>query len=323
MLQPLVILTGPTAVGKTSLSIALAKATEGEIISADSMQVYRGMDIGTAKIRPEEMDGVRHHMIDVLDPDEACDVLTYKRMVTDCIKEITGRGHLPILVGGTGFYLQAVLYDIAFTEEESGGRTREAVTAFYEAHGKEALYQRLVEVDPEYAASLSPNNVKKVIRAVEYYETTGGKLSEHNAREREREAAYNAAYFVLTMDRQRLYERIDRRVDVMVAEGLVDEVRGLMQQGYTRDLVSMQGIGYKEVIDALNGECGMEEAIARIKQASRHYAKRQLTWFRRERDVIWFDKEQKKEEEILQEMIQILRERGITKDGADSTDGDL
>ena len=287
----IIVLTGPTAVGKTSASIGLAKAIGGEIISADSMQVYRHMDIGSAKITPEEMDGVKHHLIDVLDPSEAFNVVTFQQMAKAAMKEIYAAGHIPIVVGGTGFYIQALLYDIDFTEETDATRYREELEALAISRGKEYLYEQLQAVDPEGAAAIHPNNVKRVIRALEYYRNTGGKISEHNEASHQKESPYDFTYFVLDMERDKLYERIDKRVDLMIEQGLVDEVKALASMGATRDMVSMQGLGYKEILDYLDGKIGLDEAIYRIKRDSRHFAKRQLTWFRRERDVTWIHKE--------------------------------
>lgn len=304
----LIVLTGPTAVGKTSASIGLAKAIGGEIISADSMQVYRHMDIGSAKITPEEMEGVKHHLIDVLDPSEAFNVVTFQQMAKAAMEEIYAAGHIPIVVGGTGFYIQALLYDIDFTEEDDATQYREELEELAKTRGKDYLYEQLQQVDPEGAAAIHPNNVKRVIRALEYYRNTGGKISEHNEASHQKESPYDFTYFVLDMNREELYRRIDKRVDIMIEQGLVDEVKALAANGATRDMVSMQGLGYKEILDYLDGEITLEEAIYRIKRDSRHFAKRQLTWFRRERDVTWVHKEDFDMEEarILEFMLQEL-----------------
>ncbi len=310
--NPLIILTGPTAAGKTSLSLSLAEAVGGEIVSADSMQVYRGMDIGTAKIRPEETRGIPHHLIDVCDPTEDYNVARFVQEARRVLPGIYERGHVPVLAGGTGYYIQALLYGIDFAEEEDTAEIRAELMAYAGAHGAEALHRRLAEIDPDAAEAIHPNNVKRVVRALEYHAANGGRISEHNRREREKEAVFQSAYFVLTMDRARLYERIDRRVEQMFEEGLADEVRGLLAGGLSRGAVSMQGLGYKETAAALCGEMTMEEAKARIQRDTRHFAKRQLTWFRRERDVIWLDKDSYTgEEALLAEMLRILREKGI------------
>lgn len=290
MKKPLLILTGPTAVGKTALSIALAKQVGGEIISADSMQVYRGMDIGSAKIRPEEMDGVPHYLIDLLDPKEEFDVVRFAGHAKKAMEEIWSHGHIPILTGGTGFYIQAVLYDIDFTEHGNDSGYRQELEELARKEGAAALHRQLETVDPASAALIHENNLKRVIRALEYFRETGEPISAHNEKEREKASPYAFCYFVLNDDRQRLYERIDRRVDQMLADGLLEEVKRLKEQGCTRGLVSMQGLGYKEILSWLNGEISFDEAVYILKRDTRHFAKRQLTWFRRERDVIWINK---------------------------------
>ena len=291
MKQPLIVLTGPTAVGKTALSIRLAKAIGGEIISADSMQVYKYMDIGSAKIRPEEMDGVPHYLVDVLEPDEEFHVVRFQQMAKEAMQQIYANGHVPIIVGGTGFYIQALLYDIDFTDNDSDPAYREELEYYAQLHGADALHEKLRAIDPESAQSIHANNVKRVIRAMEYYHLTGEKISVHNAREREKDSPYDYRYFVLNDKREHLYQRIDQRVDQMVQEGLLQEVEQLKARGYHRGMVSMQGLGYKEVLAYLDGEISFEEAVYEIKRDTRHFAKRQITWFKRERDVIWVNKD--------------------------------
>ncbi|MDE5804297.1 MAG: tRNA (adenosine(37)-N6)-dimethylallyltransferase MiaA [Lachnospiraceae bacterium] len=288
--KPLVVLTGPTAVGKTGLSIRLAKAIGGEIISADSMQVYKHMDIGSAKIKKEEMDGVPHHLIDVLEPSEAFNVVTFQRLCRQAMDMIYANGRIPILAGGTGFYIQAVLYDIDFTENEEDNAYRDKLAALAEQEGAQYLHDMLKKADPKAAEAIHPNNIKRVIRALEFNRQTGMFISDHNEAERQKESPYAAAYFVLNDDRQKLYEQIEKRVDDMLAEGLVEEVRRLQNMGLKKDMVSMQGLGYKEIISFLDGECSLEEAVYRIKRDTRHFAKRQLTWFKREKNVIWVNK---------------------------------
>ncbi len=314
MKQPLIILTGPTAVGKTKASIGLAKALNGEIISADSMQVYKYMNIGSAKIKPEEMEGVPHHLVDVLEPDEEFHVVKFQEMAKQAIKEIYAKGKVPIIVGGTGFYIQALLYDIDFTENEVNDSYRQSLELLAREKGAEVLHEMLQEVDPASAEAIHANNVKRVIRALEFYHLTGKKISEHNEQERAKESPYAFCYFVLNDDRDFLYERINQRIDAMLEEGLVEEVRFLKEKGYTRDMVSMQGLGYKEILDYLNNECTLEEAVYILKRDTRHFAKRQLTWFRRERDVIWIQKDayQREEERVLQAMLDIIKERITT-----------
>ena len=306
--RPLVVLTGPTAVGKTKMSIRLAKAIGGEIISADSMQVYKHMDIGSAKIRPEEMGGIPHYLVDVLEPSDEFHVVRFQQMAKEAVKCIYARGHIPIVVGGTGFYIQALLYDIDFTEEPKDTRLRRRLEAYGEQYGAEALHARLFAVDPVSAERIHKNNIKRVIRALEYYEQTGQPISRHNEQERGKESPYRFAYFVLNDDRARLYDRIDRRVDQMMEEGLLEEVRALKDKGYDSAMVSMQGLGYKELLEYLEGACSLSDAVYRIKRDTRHFAKRQITWFKREKDVIWIDKKacNYEEEKILSTILDNL-----------------
>lgn len=300
MKKPLIILTGPTAVGKTALSIGLAKVLNGEIISADSMQVYKGMDVGTAKIKPEEMFGIKHYLIDEFDPADEFNIAIFQKRCKEAIDEIYAKGKVPIIVGGTGFYIQSVLYDISFDKTETDHSYRDQMEHFASVHGNEALHEKLREVDVESADAIHPNNVKRVIRALEYFDQTGKKMSEHNEEQQQKEAAYDFRYYVLSLPREILYERINKRVDLMKEEGLVEEVEKLLANGCTRDMVSMQGLGYKEIIDALDGKMTLDEAFETIKKETRHFAKRQFTWFRREKSVSWIDKEKfATEEDIL------------------------
>lgn len=309
MKKPLIILTGPTAVGKTKLSISLAKAIGGEIISADSMQVYKGMDIGSAKIKKEEMEGVPHYLIDVLEPKEEFHVVRFQQMAKAAMETIYANGHIPIVVGGTGFYIQALLYDIDFTENEEDHAYRQELEALAKEQGAAYLHNMLQQVDEVSANEIHANNIKRVIRALEFYKQTGTRISEHNAREREKESPYAFCYFVLNDDRAKLYARIDQRIDEMVNEGLVSEVQKLKEQGATRDMVSMQGLGYKEILDYLDGRTSLEEAIYILKRDTRHFAKRQLTWFKRERNVSWIHKDayQYDETKILHAMLEQIR----------------
>ena len=310
--KPLIILTGPTAAGKTSLSIELAKSIGGEIISADSMQVYKKMDIGTAKIRPEEMQGVPHYLIDELDPSEEFNVVAFVEKSKEAMKKIYAAGHIPIIVGGTGFYIQALLYDIDFSQHEDKESYRKELEQLAKEKGKEYLYEILKKKDPEYSKITHCNNVKKVIRALEYYKETGKKLSEHNEEQRQKESPYNFAYFVLYHDREELYDRINRRVDLMMEEGLLFEVESLIKEGYTKNLVSMQGLGYKEFFDYFDGRMTLEDTVDKIKKDTRHFAKRQLTWFRREKEVIWLNKkEYEQEKDLLDSVLNIIEEKGI------------
>ena len=311
-MNKLIVLTGPTAVGKTDLSIKLAKAVNGEIISADSIQVYKDMNIGSAKITEDEMQGVRHHLIDVLSPEENFNVVTFKNMADKAIKEIYERGHIPIITGGTGFYIQAVLNDIDFKENEDDGY-RAYLENLVKEKGELYLHDMLKEVDEKSAEAIHFNNVKKVIRALEYHHQTGEKISEHNETERAKKSPYNFAYFVLDCEREKLYKRIEKRVDIMIEQGLVDEVKGLLNKyDLSPDSVSVQGLGYKEVFAYLRGEISLDEAIYIIKRDTRHFAKRQLTWFRREKEVIRIDKDiYDTDEKCLDYILGILKEKGI------------
>lgn len=309
--KPLIILTGPTAVGKTKASIGLAKAIGGEIISADSMQVYRHMDIGSAKITKEEMADVPHYLIDVLEPEEEFHVVRFQQMAKAAMTDIYSRGKIPIIVGGTGFYIQALLYDIDFTENEGDSVYREKLEALAKEKGAAYLHRQLAMVDPKSAEEIHANNIKRVIRALEFYHQTGQKISEHNERERQKESPYQFCYFVLNDRRECLYERIDQRVDQMIRNGLVQEVQALKERGCTKQMVSMQGLGYKEIFSYLEGDCSLEEAVYIIKRDTRHFAKRQLTWFKRERDVIWVQKDELNydDEKLLQSLLESIKER--------------
>lgn len=310
----MIVLTGPTAVGKTKLSIALAMAVGGEVISADSMQVYRHMDIGSAKISSGEMQGVPHHMIDILEPTEPFNVVIFKQKCEECLEGIYERGHIPIVTGGTGFYIQALLKDIDFTENEENDEYRSMLENLVKEKGSEYLHDMLSLVDPASAEAIHSNNIKRTIRALEFHHLTGRPISEHNVQERRKTSAYLSCYFVLSDVRERLYQRIDRRVDEMLEHGFVDEVKRLKEMGCRSDMTSMQGLGYKELLAWLNGETTYDEAVAHIKLNTRHFAKRQLTWFRREQDVIWVNKNEfdYDEERILTYMLSCLNAKGIT-----------
>lgn len=288
-MKPLIIITGPTAVGKTALSIRLAKAVGGEIISADSMQVYRHMDIGSAKITKEEMEGVPHYLINVLDPDEEFNVTVFQKMAKEAVEEIYSHGHIPIVTGGTGFYIQSLLYDINFTEDGGDTSLRRELEKLGQERGVSFLHSLLKDIDSDSAAEIHENNMKRVIRAIEYYRQTGEQISEHNKREKQKKSPYDFLFYVVNTDRALLYERIDRRVDLMVEQGLVEEVMHLKDMGLSRDMVSMQGLGYKEILDYLQGIYSLEEAVYVLKRDTRHFAKRQITWFKRERDVRWLN----------------------------------
>ncbi len=311
--RPLIILTGPTAVGKTELSIRLARLVQGSVISADSMQVYRHMDIGSAKIKKSEMHEIPHYLIDILEPTEEFHVVQFQQYAKKYLQEIYALGRIPIIVGGTGFYIQALLYDIDFTKEQEDSAYRDTLMQIAKEQGAHVLHQMLAKADPKAAEEIHENNVKRVIRALEFYHLSGRKISEHNEQERQKQSPYQFAYFVLNDDREKLYERINYRVEQMLAEGLVDEVLKLQKLGCNKDMVSMQGLGYKEILNYLEGTCTLEDAAYQIKRDTRHFAKRQLTWFRREQDVVWVNKPEFNydNDKILNYMQKILRQKGI------------
>lgn len=337
MCPPMIVLTGPTAVGKTRLSIALAKAVDGEIISADSMQVYRHMDIGSAKITREEMQGVPHHMIDILEPWESFSVADFVENCKRITQEIYDRDHIPVIAGGTGFYIQALLKNVDFAvgkefcggeftsgklseSEDSGeapGEYRRYLESLAQERGAAYLHELLRQADPASAEAIHANNVKRTVRALEFFHLTGQRISEHNEREKQKAGVYNSCYFVLNDCRERLYARIEQRIDEMLAAGLAEEVRALRDMGCKRGMVSMQGLGYKELLTWLEGECTYEQAVETLKRDTRHFAKRQLTWFRRENEVIWVNKNEfdYDEEKILEFMLAELHRKGIVPSG--------
>ena len=286
--QPLIIIAGPTATGKTKLAVMLAKQLNGSIISADSMQVYRGMDIGSAKASAEEQAAVKHSLLDIREPEESFSVWEFQKAAKEAIAEITAAGKIPILVGGTGFYIQALLYDIAF--EESGPiQVREKWEKIAADRGYEYLYEELKRIDPESTSKIHANNHKRILRALEYYDLTGEKISLHNQRESQKESSYQELFYVLTMERALLYQRIEQRVDAMLAGGLIEEVQKLYDRGCRREMTAMQGLGYKEILNYLSGEWSLEKAAEELKKGTRHFAKRQITWFKREKNVEWID----------------------------------
>lgn len=274
------------------------------------------MDIGSAKIMPEEMDGVKHYLIDELNPEDEFNIVVFQQKAKAALKEIYANGQIPIIAGGTGFYIQALLYDIDFDQQDCDEAFRAELEQIAKEQGNEVLHAKLQEIDPVSAEKIHANNVKRVIRALEFYHLTGKPISEHNETEQQKESPYNFAYFVLTDDRENLYKRIDMRVDIMLKNGLVEEVTRLKEMGYHREMVSMQGLGYKEILDYLDGKCTLEEAIYILKRETRHFAKRQLTWFRREREVIWIDKQNYdyNEAAILEDMCSILYTKDILKE---------
>ncbi|KXY09130.1 tRNA (adenosine(37)-N6)-dimethylallyltransferase MiaA [Bacillus wiedmannii] len=285
--EKVAVIIGPTAVGKTKLSIDLAKALNGEIISGDSMQIYRTMNIGTAKVTKEEMDGIPHYMVDIKNPEESFSVAEFQERVRKHIREITERGKLPIIVGGTGLYIQSVLFDYQFTDDAGDTIYREQMEKLALERGVEYVHKKLQEVDPESAERIHANNVRRVIRALEIFHTTGEKMSDQLEKQ-ENELLYDVSLIGLTMDREMLYDRINLRVDIMMDQGLLEEVEGLYNRGI-RDCQSIQAIGYKEIYDYFEDRVSLEEAVSQLKTNSRRYAKRQLTWFRNKMDVTWFD----------------------------------
>lgn len=285
----LIILAGPTASGKTAVSVDLAKRIGGEIISADSMQIYRGMDIGTAKITADEMQGVKHYLINVSDPKEDFNIVKFQNMVKCSIEEIKKNGHIPILVGGTGFYIQSIIYDINFDKEDDNGSIRKVLEEEYDKMGADFMYEKLKKIDSISAENIHKNNKKRIIRAIEYFLINNALISEHNELQRKKTSPYDFRFFVLNPKRDILYDRINKRVDKMVEKGLVDEVKSLIESGLSIDNISMQGIGYKEIVEYLEGNIPLDKAVENIKQNTRHMAKRQVTWFKRERDVIYID----------------------------------
>lgn len=311
MKKPLVVIAGATATGKSALAVNIAKIIGGEIISADSMQVYKYMDVGTAKVSKEEMGGIKHHLLDCLEPNESCDAVTFKNLALEAMGEIYQNNNIPIICGGTGFYIQAVTRDIDFTEEDDSN-IREEITRFYRNFGEDALFERLKEIDPESTLIIPKQNVKRVIRAIEFYELHHKKISDHNKEQQKRETPYNLAYFVLNRDRSLLYEKIDKRVDIMIENGLVDEVKELITK-YPYDSQSglYNAIGYKEIIDYLNGEYDFDRAVYLIKQNSRHYAKRQVTFFKRERYADFIDIDSISQKEAEEYILNVLKDKKI------------
>ena len=308
-MNKLIIIAGPTASGKSAAAVALAERINGGIISADSMQVYRGMDIGSAKITQFQMHGIVHELIDIIDPCDEWNVVRFQKEAKDAVRRFNAAGKIPILTGGTGFYIQALLYDIDFTQTTEDSEFRQGMEKIALQEGSDALYRRLLALDPAAAQKIHPNNTKRVIRALEYVRETGNSIAAHNEEQRQRPPAYDAVFFVLTRDRTRLYERIDKRVDEMMEEGLLSEVIRLRDQGMTLQNVSMQGLGYKQLLEYLEGKWSLEEAVQQIKLQTRHFAKRQLTWFKREKDTIWLNADEYcAPEEIAQEMQRYMSE---------------
>jgi len=308
-MKNIIIIAGPTASGKTKLSVDLAKAINGEIISADSMQIYKGMDIGTAKIRKSEMDGIVHYLVDDIEPDERYTVSDFKTRAEEYIEDIIRRGKVPIIVGGTGLYINSILYELNMKNGETNFEIRNKLEELAKTKGNGFMHEKLKKIDPISSERIHPNNVKRVIRAIEVFETTG-KLFSDQYDFRKLNDKYNPIYFCLTMDRKKLYNRINMRIDMMLEEGLIEEVKTLINNGFDIKLPSMQGLGYKEIISYLNDEITLEEAIYLLKRDTRRFAKRQLTWFRREELVNWIDKDKfNDEKEILDYCIEYYNKK--------------
>ncbi|RBP45604.1 tRNA (adenosine(37)-N6)-dimethylallyltransferase MiaA [Garciella nitratireducens] len=288
MKKPLIIIVGPTAVGKTEISIEIAKRLDGEIISADSMQIYKYMNIGTAKPTKEEIQDIPHYLIDEVEPDQEFNVALFQKKAFEYIDIILSKKKLPIIVGGTGLYINSLIYPLNFTESVSDWEYRNKLNKVADEKGNIYLYNLLEKIDPESAKKIHPNNRKRVIRALEVYKKTGKKMSHYKKEMIKKDSPFSFIMIGLNMDRQLLYEKINQRVDIMIEKGLIKEVRDLLNKGYDKNLISMQGLGYKEIIQYLEGRCTLEEAVYIIKRDTRRFAKRQLTWFRRDKRIYWF-----------------------------------
>lgn len=313
MKKKLIVVAGPTASGKSALAVSLCQKLRGSVISCDSMQVYKGLDIGSAKIRPEEMGGVRHYLIDVAELEDPFYVARFQALANEALADIYSRGEMPVLCGGTGFYINSVLYDTDFSDEGEDEALRQKLSDFARERGNHALHEKLKDIDPVSYETIHENNVKRVIRAIEYYEHTGETISAHNEAEKQKCSPYDFVFFFLTDDREKLYERIDRRVDTMVSAGLYDEVKRLYNRGLRQNDISMQGISYRQFMDCIEGKATFEETVEKIKLESRHYAKRQLTWFRRQEGAVVLNRTAcgGTNEGVLDAALQILSERGF------------
>ncbi len=303
MKQPLLVICGPTACGKTDVSIKIAKKLNAEIISADSMQVYKYMNIGTAKPSTQEMQGIKHYLIDELNPDDEFSIVKFQQMAKAAASEIYEKGKIPILVGGTGFYINAFVNNNEFTETETNTDFRNELWQLAEIHGNDYIHNKLREVDSESAEKIHANNIKRVIRALEYYHQTNEKISEHNIREKEKTSYYNTTFVVLNMEREKLYNRIELRIENMIKAGLIEEVKWLLNAGYSKDLVSMKGLGYKEIVTFLKGECSLDDAISVLKRDTRHFAKRQITWFKNQCQGLWINVDEMNNNSIIEDEI--------------------
>ena len=285
--QKVIVIGGPTASGKTALSIALAKKINGEIVSADSMQIYKDMNIGTAKPTTEEMQGIKHHMLDFLSPEERFSVADYKKRAKAAIKEILDKGKVPIVIGGTGLYIETLIYEIEFAQIDTDLSYRKELEQIVEEKGLEYLYNEAMKIDPEAMKKISPNDQKRILRVLELYHQTGKTKTQLDVESR-KEVEYDYKLFAINMDREKLYDRINRRVDIMLKDGLVEEVKALCEK-YREFPTAMQGLGYKEVVEYLNGEASYEEMVEKIKTESRRYAKRQITWFKKYENLTWIN----------------------------------
>ena len=292
-----IVICGPTASGKTALSIELAKKINGEIVSADSMQIYKDMNIGSAKVTNEEMQGIKHYMIDCVSPDERFSVADYKTNAKNAIEEIIKKGKTPIVVGGTGLYIDALIYEIEYKDIKIDENYRKELQEIEKNQGLEVLYKKALEIDPKAMEKISQNDSKRIMRVLEIYKATGKNKTEQEAESRLKEIPYDYKVFALTMDRDKLYERINKRVDIMIENGLIDEVKDLLEK-YSEFPTAMQGLGYKEVRDYLQEKITKDEMIEKIKQESRRYAKRQLTWFRKNKQTIWLNSLEKIDDNI-------------------------
>lgn len=297
-MKPIVyVIGGPTASGKSKLAVELAKKVNGEIISADSMQIYKEMNIGTAKVNKEEMQGVQHYLVDFVSPDERYSVSNFKKDAEKAIEKILEKGKTPIVVGGTGLYIDSLIYGIEFQNEEVDLEYREKLNKIADEKGLESLYKKAQEIDPEAMKKISINDRKRIIRVLEIYHKTGKTKTEQELQSRKNEVKYEYKVFAITMDREKLYERIEKRIDFMIEQGLIEEVKQILEKYHTFP-TAMQGLGYKEVVEYLEGSCTKEEMIEKIKKETRHYAKRQLTWFRKNKEIIWLDGEKSTDENV-------------------------
>lgn len=304
---PIIVICGPTASGKTALSIKIAKRFGGEIVSADSMQIYRYMDIGTAKPDMTERDGVVHHMIDIINPDETYSVAQYVEQAHEVIKDIKSSKKVPVVTGGTGLYINSLIDDVDFGKNDSDHKIRDELQKIADEQGIDVLVEELRKFDPISAEKIHKNNTRRIIRAIEFYKMTGTPISEHQAETKKKESRYLPCLLAIKWDMEKLYERIEKRVDIMVEQGLINEVKTLEKMGYINSALSMQGIGYKETAEYLKGEITLDEAIDKIKTGTRHYAKRQMTWFRRDKRINWIDYDA----DIFSEAERILKESGF------------